>query len=167
MGTIWFCLVAVMIAVYVVLDGFDIGVGILHLWSPRPTTSAVSHPHHRPGVGRQRSLAPRRRWHALLRVSRAIRRRLQRILSAADDGAVAPDPARNLHRISQPRRRPHLVLSGTPSSPSPASCSRFFSAPRLATWFAAFRSIQRKLLRAALDQFPTGDKPEFSIGTQS
>ncbi|HLK69049.1 MAG TPA: cytochrome d ubiquinol oxidase subunit II [Bryobacteraceae bacterium] len=31
METIWFCLVAVMIAVYVVLDGFDLGAGILHL----------------------------------------------------------------------------------------------------------------------------------------
>lgn len=32
MPTIWFCLVAVMIAVYVVLDGFDLGAGILHLF---------------------------------------------------------------------------------------------------------------------------------------
>jgi len=31
METIWFCLVAVMIAVYVVLDGFDLGAGIVHL----------------------------------------------------------------------------------------------------------------------------------------
>ena len=31
MPTIWFCLVAVMIAAYVVLDGFDLGAGILHL----------------------------------------------------------------------------------------------------------------------------------------
>jgi len=30
MSTVWFCLVAVMIAVYVVLDGFDLGAGILH-----------------------------------------------------------------------------------------------------------------------------------------
>ncbi|HUL33051.1 MAG TPA: cytochrome d ubiquinol oxidase subunit II [Candidatus Eisenbacteria bacterium] len=30
MGTIWFCLVAVMIAVYVLLDGFDLGVGAIH-----------------------------------------------------------------------------------------------------------------------------------------
>jgi cytochrome d ubiquinol oxidase subunit II len=30
MGAIWFWIVAVMIAVYVVLDGFDIGVGILY-----------------------------------------------------------------------------------------------------------------------------------------
>lgn len=28
---IWFCIVAVMIAVYVVLDGFDFGAGIIHL----------------------------------------------------------------------------------------------------------------------------------------
>jgi cytochrome bd-type quinol oxidase subunit 2 len=33
MGTIWFCLVAVMLAAYVVLDGFDIGAGIIHLSS--------------------------------------------------------------------------------------------------------------------------------------
>lgn len=31
MPTLWFCLVAVMLAVYVVLDGFDIGAGIVHL----------------------------------------------------------------------------------------------------------------------------------------
>ncbi len=31
MGTLWFCLIAAMIAMYVVLDGFDLGVGILHL----------------------------------------------------------------------------------------------------------------------------------------
>ncbi len=31
MPTLWFCLVAVMVAVYVLLDGFDIGAGIVHL----------------------------------------------------------------------------------------------------------------------------------------
>ena len=31
MGTIWFCLVAIMIAMYVVLDGFDLGAGAIHL----------------------------------------------------------------------------------------------------------------------------------------
>jgi cytochrome d ubiquinol oxidase subunit II len=35
MGSIWFCLVAIMIAGYVILDGFDIGVGILHLFITR------------------------------------------------------------------------------------------------------------------------------------
>jgi cytochrome bd ubiquinol oxidase subunit II len=31
MGTIWFCLVAAMIAMYVLLDGFDLGAGAIHL----------------------------------------------------------------------------------------------------------------------------------------
>ena len=30
MGFVWFWLVAIMIVAYVVLDGFDLGVGILH-----------------------------------------------------------------------------------------------------------------------------------------
>jgi len=32
MGTIWFCLVAFMLAVYVFLDGFDLGAGAIHLF---------------------------------------------------------------------------------------------------------------------------------------
>lgn len=35
METLWFCLVAVMIAMYVVLDGFDIGAGIIHNFAAR------------------------------------------------------------------------------------------------------------------------------------
>src|SRR3984893_14797190 len=31
MGTIWFWLVAIMITVYVLLDGFDLGAGAIHL----------------------------------------------------------------------------------------------------------------------------------------
>src|SRR3984957_849089 len=31
MATVWFCLIAAMIAVYVLLDGFDLGAGIIHL----------------------------------------------------------------------------------------------------------------------------------------
>ena len=31
MATIWFCLVAVMVAIYVLLDGFDLGAGAIHL----------------------------------------------------------------------------------------------------------------------------------------
>ena len=38
MGFIWFWLVAVMIVGYVVFDGFDLGVGILHLFLPRTET---------------------------------------------------------------------------------------------------------------------------------
>jgi cytochrome d ubiquinol oxidase subunit II len=32
MGTLWFWIVAVMLAAYVILDGFDLGVGIVYLW---------------------------------------------------------------------------------------------------------------------------------------
>jgi cytochrome d ubiquinol oxidase subunit II len=35
MPTIWFCIVAVMVAAYVVLDGFDLGAGVLHLFVAR------------------------------------------------------------------------------------------------------------------------------------
>jgi cytochrome d ubiquinol oxidase subunit II len=32
MGTIWFCLVAIMVTMYVLLDGFDLGAGAIHLF---------------------------------------------------------------------------------------------------------------------------------------
>ena len=32
METLWFFLVAVMIEIYVILDGFDLGAGIIHLF---------------------------------------------------------------------------------------------------------------------------------------
>src|SRR5712671_4173478 len=35
MGFVWFWIVAVMLVAYVVLDGFDLGVGILHLFLAR------------------------------------------------------------------------------------------------------------------------------------
>ena len=35
MPTLWFCLVAVMLAGYVILDGFDIGAGVIHLFVAR------------------------------------------------------------------------------------------------------------------------------------
>ena len=37
MEVLWFCLIAVMITVYVVLDGFDLGAGIVHLLLARGT----------------------------------------------------------------------------------------------------------------------------------
>ena len=35
METLWFCLVALMLAAYVVFDGFDLGAGIVHLFAAR------------------------------------------------------------------------------------------------------------------------------------
>jgi cytochrome d ubiquinol oxidase subunit II len=47
MATLWFCFLAVMVTIYVVLDGFDLGVGTLHLLVARTeeereqTTAAI------------------------------------------------------------------------------------------------------------------------------
>src|SRR5271163_2398535 len=35
MGTLWFWIVALMLVAYVVLDGFDLGVGIVYLFAAR------------------------------------------------------------------------------------------------------------------------------------
>ena len=35
MATVWFCLVALMLTMYVLLDGFDLGAGAIHLWVAR------------------------------------------------------------------------------------------------------------------------------------
>lgn len=35
METAWFCLVALMLVVYVLLDGFDLGAGVIHLFAAR------------------------------------------------------------------------------------------------------------------------------------
>src|SRR3954466_1318689 len=35
MQTAWFCFLAVMVTAYVILDGFDLGVGALHLFIGR------------------------------------------------------------------------------------------------------------------------------------
>ncbi len=51
---IWFWLVAIMITAYVVLDGFDLGAGILHLLIAK-TDQERQHrdSHHWPRMGRQ------------------------------------------------------------------------------------------------------------------
>jgi cytochrome d ubiquinol oxidase subunit II len=37
LGALWFCIVAVMITVYVVLDGFDLGAGVIYLFAAKTT----------------------------------------------------------------------------------------------------------------------------------
>ena len=34
-NTLWFIILALMLTMYAVLDGFDLGVGALHLWVAR------------------------------------------------------------------------------------------------------------------------------------
>src|SRR4051794_33715554 len=35
MNALWFCIVALMVAAYVILDGYDLGAGIIHLFVAR------------------------------------------------------------------------------------------------------------------------------------
>ena len=130
--TLWFCLVAIMIAGYVVLDGFDLGAGIIHLFVARTDEER-----------RQvlRSIGPvwdgnevwllAGRRDAVLRVSRALCGGLQRILSGADDGAMAADSARHLHRVAQPHRKPAVeAVLGFACSAGRARCWHCSMAPR-------------------------------------
>ena len=53
MEAVWFAIVTLMLAVYVVLDGYDFGVGLSTAWSPGPTLSDApsSPPSARSGTG--------------------------------------------------------------------------------------------------------------------
>src|SRR5215467_6434265 len=42
METLWFAVVALMITAYVVLDGFDLGAGALHLWLARTSAERTA-----------------------------------------------------------------------------------------------------------------------------
>ena len=35
MGVLWFWIVGFMLTVYAILDGFDLGVGVIYLWVAR------------------------------------------------------------------------------------------------------------------------------------
>ena len=95
---IWFWLVAIMITAYVVLDGFDLGAGILHLFiaktdQERRTVIRTIGPVWDgnevwllAGGGTLYFAFP------LLYASG-----FQRLLSSADDRSVAPDSARHWH----------------------------------------------------------------------
>jgi cytochrome bd ubiquinol oxidase subunit II len=98
METLWFMIVAVMVAGYVVLDGFDLGAGVIYLRAART-------PEERQKIMR----AIRPVWDgnevwlvaaggtALLRLPFVVRLELQRLLLAADDRALAADAARDRH----------------------------------------------------------------------
>ena len=51
METLWYIVVALMLATYVVLDGFDLGAGIICLIVSRTPAERKAVLHHRAGVG--------------------------------------------------------------------------------------------------------------------
>ena len=88
--TVWFALIAVLWIGYFALEGFDFGVGMLLpvLAEGRHRASRPDQ-HHRPGLGRQRGVAARRRRRHLRRLPRVVRHAVQRLLPAAAAHPVA------------------------------------------------------------------------------
>ena len=53
LADVWYVLLAGMLAVYVILDGFDLGAGMLHLFVAKTNAERNVGLHH-PGAGLQR-----------------------------------------------------------------------------------------------------------------
>jgi hypothetical protein len=87
LNTIWFILIGVLFTGYAMLDGFDLGVGALHLFTKDRRGAARDAQRHRPGLGRQRSLAGHRRRRAVRgvpeRLCHGVLRLLPRVRAAA------------------------------------------------------------------------------------
>ena len=102
LATIWAFIIAFAVFVYVVMDGFDLGLGILFPLFPEQSRSRRHHEQRRAGLGRQRNLAGARR------------RRLDGGVSAglcgADAGAVHADH-RDADRPDLSRRRLRIPLA--------------------------------------------------------
>ena len=98
METVWFMIVAVMVAAYVVLDGFDLGAGVIYLAATKTSDE-------RRRV--MRAIGPvwdgNEVW--LLAAGGTLyfafpllyASSFQRVLPAADDGSVVADAARHRH----------------------------------------------------------------------
>ena len=160
METIWFCIVAVMLAVYVLLDGFDLGAGMIHLFAARDDAErrAIIASIGPVWDGNEVWLLPPAA--PLFRFPRPLCRRLQRLLSRSDDRALAPDAARSADRVAQSSREPlwrsfwDVVFCG--SSVLLADLLR--RGPRECGSRRPSR-YGRILLRSALDQLPARREP--------
>src|SRR5579884_4263252 len=84
LNIVWFWALAAMLTTYGTLDGYDLGVGSLHLWIARGDTE--------------------RRIDGGF-ISQSVRIGIQRLLSGSDRGAVAAGLARGFHRIPQSDRQ--------------------------------------------------------------
>jgi cytochrome bd ubiquinol oxidase subunit II len=110
METLWFMLVAAMIAIYVVLDGFDLGAGIVHLSVARTDAERRTV---------LASIGPvwdgNEVW--LLAGGGTLYFAFPALYSSSfsgfylplDDGAVAADSARHRHRIPQSSAQPGVA----------------------------------------------------------
>ena len=136
---IWFFLVAFLLTGYVILDGFDLGAGVLYPFIARTEAEKARDPRlDRAGMGRQRGLAGDRRRRGVRGVSHGLRVDVQRLLSRHHARALRADPARRIARVPPSRRRA-APSSGTAPSSSAALCRRCSSGALWATSSAAYR----------------------------
>ena len=108
--TLWFVLIAVLWTGYLVLEGFDFGVGILlHVVGRDRGRARAGDPLDRPGVGRQRGVAARRGRGDLRRLPGVVRDAIQRLLPRADADPGRADRAGHGARVPQQARRSGLA----------------------------------------------------------
>ena len=106
LANIWFVLVAVLLTVYVILDGFDLGAGVLYPFIAKGEDEKKRRPRgDRPVLGRQRGLAPHRGRRHLRRLPHGLRHDLQRLLPGDHARAVRPHHQSRLARVPSPGRQ--------------------------------------------------------------
>ena len=166
MPTLWFCIISVMLTCYVILDGFDIGAGAIHLFAARTDAE-------RKQV--IRAIGPvwdgNEVW--LLATGGTLYFAFPALYASSFSGFYLPLMMvlwLLMLRAIGIEFRTHiegcLEGSSTAFSPLPAYCWRSFTARRWATWCAAFRSARitnfscRYLLTGGW-----GRSPAFWIGT--
>ena len=101
LNAVWFILIGVLFTGYAMLDGFDLGVGALHLFTRNDEERRIADQRHRPGVGRQRSLAGHRRRRAVCGVPERLCHRVLRLLPRVCAAARRADLSRGGHRVPQ------------------------------------------------------------------
>ena len=106
----WVFVLALSVLLYVLLDGFDLGVGILFGLTNGEARRSAHAERRRADLGRQRNLAGRRRRGALGRLSPHLRDFALCLLSSAFRHARRPDPARSSLRVSLQDRADALDL---------------------------------------------------------
>ena len=99
LALIWALLIAFAVLAYVVLDGFDLGVGILFPLLDGTPQSRHGDELRRAGLGRQRDLAGARRRRAVRRVPARLCDHPAGALCPGDRHAARPRPARRRVRV--------------------------------------------------------------------
>jgi hypothetical protein len=103
LSMIWAVLIAVAVFLYVALDGFDLGVGILFPFAKDAPRARPDAGRHRAGVGRQRDMARARRRRPVRGVPESLRRAHAGAVHADHPDAAGADLSRRRVRVSPSR----------------------------------------------------------------